>query len=46
MIVHVPGRGWEVKSEEGKKLSKDTMTKKEALRRLAQIEWFKHHPKK
>jgi len=46
MIEHKPGRGWVVKSESGKELSKDTMTRKEALRRLAQIEWFKKHPEK
>lgn len=46
MIVKTP-KGFEVKSESGKKvLSKDNLTKQEALKRLAQIEWFKNHPKK
>lgn len=46
MIVKTP-KGYEVKSESGdKKLSKDTLSKKEALKRLQQIEYFKHQPKK
>lgn len=46
MIVQTP-KGFEVKSESGKKkLSKENLTKQEALKRLQQIEWFKNHPKK
>lgn len=46
MIVKTP-KGYEVKSESGKKvLSKENLTKLEALKRLRQIEWFKHHPEK
>lgn len=46
MIVKTP-KGFVVKSESGdKKLSKENLTKQEALKRLAQIEWFKSHPKK
>ena len=33
--------GYEVKSEKGKPLSKDTLTKGQAIKRLAQVEWFK-----
>lgn len=45
MIVKTP-KGYEVKSESGKKaLSQKDLTKAEALKRLAQIEWFKNHPK-
>jgi hypothetical protein len=46
MIVKTP-KGYEVKSETGKKnLSKDNLTKLEALKRLKQVEWFKHNPQK
>lgn len=46
MIVKTP-HGYEVKSETGKKvLSKDNLTKLEALKRLQQIEYFKHNPPK
>ena len=46
MIVKTP-KGYEVKSENGKKpLSKDNLTKLEALKRLQQIEYFKHNPRK
>jgi len=46
MIVKTP-KGFVVKSESGdKKLSKENLTKKEALKRLQQIEYFKHNPQK
>jgi len=32
-----------VKSEKGKNLSKKNLTKGQAVKRLKQIEWFKHH---
>lgn len=38
--------GYQVLSEEGKPLTKPNLTKAQAKRRLAQIEWFKKHPKK
>lgn len=38
--------GYVVKSEKGKNLSKKTLTKKQAIKRLQQVEWFKRHPKK
>lgn len=37
--------GYKVTSEKGKNLSKDNLTKEGAEKRLAQVEWFKHHPK-
>ena len=40
MIVKTK-KGYQVKSEKGKNLSKDNLTKKEAKKRLAQIEMFK-----
>lgn len=36
---------YQVVSEKGKNLGKD-MSKGQAQKRLAQVEWFKHHPKK
>jgi len=34
--------GYEVTSESGKRLSKTNLTHKEAVKRLRQIEYFKH----
>ena len=46
-MIKKTSSGYVVKSESGeKKLSKENLTKAEALKRLQQIEWFKHHPKK
>jgi len=45
MIVKVKG-GWKVLSEKRKPLSKVLKSRKAAERRLRQVEWFKHHPKK
>jgi hypothetical protein len=39
-------KGYQVKSESGKNLSKPDLTKEEALRRLFQVEWFKRHAKR
>ena len=45
MISKVKGGKYVVKSEKtGKKLSKPS-SKKAAVKRLQQIEYFKHHPK-
>lgn len=41
MIVK-SGKGFKVKSESGKNLSKTLPTKKAAIKRLRQIEYFKH----
>lgn len=38
--------GFVVKSKSGKTLSKKNLTKKEAEKRLKQIEYFKHKDKK
>lgn len=38
--------GYQVKSESGKNLSKPNLTKAEAQKRLAQVEYFKHVKKK
>lgn len=38
--------GNQVKSEKGKNLSKPNLTKAEAEKRLAEVEWFKKHPNK
>lgn len=46
MIVKTPS-GFQVKSESGKKnLSQSDLTKAEALKRLRQVEFFKHNPPK
>lgn len=37
--------GYQVKSEKGKNLSKGTLTKGQAEKRLAQVEYFKHKGK-
>ncbi len=42
MIVK-SGQGYQVKSESGRNLSKPGLSKGQAERRLAQVEYFKHH---
>lgn len=37
--------GYKVTSESGKNLSKPNLSKKQAVKRLQQVEYFKHHPK-
>lgn len=37
--------GYQVKSEKGKNLSKKGLTKKQAEKRLKQVEYFKHKGK-
>lgn len=44
MIVPT-SQGYKVTSEAGKNLSKDNLTKQEAYKRLAVIEYFKNHLK-
>lgn len=41
MIVKA-GKGYQVKSESGKNLSKKGLTRKQAAKRLAIVEYFKH----
>jgi len=36
------GKGYQVKSEKGKNLSKKGLSKKQAVKRLQQVEYFKH----
>lgn len=45
-MIKKTGSGYKVTSESGKRLSKNDLTRAEAERRLAQVEWFKTHPKK
>lgn len=45
MIIRTK-RGNQVLSSKGKPLSKDNLSKKEAEKRLAQVEYFKNKPKK
>lgn len=44
MIKKTSGGKYVVKSKSGKNLSKPT-TKKQAVKRLGQVEWFKKHKK-
>lgn len=44
-MIKPTARGFAVFSEKGKPLSKPDLTKKEAQKRLGQIEWFKAHKK-
>lgn len=41
MIVK-SGKGYKVVSHSGKNLSRPNMTKEQAMRRLRQVEYFKH----
>lgn len=45
-MIQKTSKGYVVKSHSGKTLSKPNLTKKAAVKRLRQVEWFKHHPKK
>lgn len=44
-MIRKTKNGYVVKSEEGKNLSKDNLSKEEAEKRLQQIEAFKHMKK-
>lgn len=39
-------KGFKVLSEKGKPLSKEGLTKEQAVKRLRQVEYFKHNKKK
>jgi len=41
-MIKKTSKGYQVKSKAGKNLSKATLTKEQAKKRLAQIEVFKH----
>ena len=42
-MIKKTNKGYIVKSEKGKNLSKPNLSKAQAKKRLAQVEWFKHH---
>lgn len=42
-VIHKTGKGFQVKSEHGKNLSAPNLSKGAAKKRLAQVEYFKHH---
>jgi hypothetical protein len=42
-VIKKTKTGYQVKSEKGKNLSKKTLTKAQAKKRLAQVEWFKRN---
>lgn len=44
-MIRKTSEGYKVTSEKGKNMSKKNLTKGQAEKRLAQIEWFKHQPK-
>ena len=44
-MIKRTSKGYQVKSESGKNLSKPNLTKAEADKRLAQVEAFKHMKK-
>lgn len=41
-MIRKTGQGYRVTSEGGKNLSKPNLTKAQAQKRLAQVEYFKH----
>jgi hypothetical protein len=45
-MIKRTSKGYQVKSESGKNLSKPNLTKAEAEKRLAEVEAFKHMKKK
>lgn len=45
-MIKKTGSGYQVKSESGKNLSKKTLSKEQAVKRLRQVEYFKHQKKK
>lgn len=44
-MIKKTSSGYKVVSEGGKNLSKPNLSKKQAVKRLKQVEYFKHHPK-
>lgn len=44
-MIKKTGKGFQVKSESGKNLSKSNLSKAQAKKRLAQVEYFKHQKK-
>lgn len=42
-MIKPTGKGFQVKSEGGKNLSKPNLTKGQAVKRLRQVEFFKHN---
>ena len=44
-MIKKTGRGFQVKSEKGKNLSKPNLSKGQAQKRLRQVEYFKHKGK-
>lgn len=44
-MIRKTAKGYQVKSEKGKNLSADNLTKEQAKKRLKQVEYFKHKGK-
>lgn len=45
-MIKKTSKGFQVKSEGGKNLSKPNLTKGQAVKRLRQVEFFKHRGKR
>ena len=45
-MIRATKQGYQVKSESGKPMSKPNLTYKQAVKRLRQIEYFKHKKSK
>lgn len=45
-MIEKTSKGYKVKSEGGKNLSKPNLTKAQAVKRLREVEYFKHNPSK
>lgn len=45
-MIRKTSQGYKVTSEAGKNLSAPNLSKAQAHKRLAEVEWFKHHPKR
>jgi hypothetical protein len=41
-MIKKTSKGYKVVSKSGKKISKSNLTKKQAVKRLKQVEYFKH----
>ena len=44
-VIKKTSKGYQVRSESGKNLSKPNLTKRQAHVRLSHVEWFKAHPR-
>jgi len=45
-MIRKTAKGYKVVSQSGKNLSRPNLTHAQAVKRLMQVEWFKHHKEK